>query len=146
MFNDFWLLDEGFSKREATGTVRDLVTRRFEAGGTIVVGPADTLGTAFSRMRAADVSQLPVVERGNVVGLIDESDVLNAVTSGAASFARPVGDAMVRDLVTTPASSPIATLADLFAQDRVAVVVEGEHFVGLVTRVDLINHLRLRAA
>ena len=146
MFNDFWLLDEGFSRREATGTVRDLVTRRFEAGGTIVVRPADTLGTAFSRMRAADVSQLPVVERGSVVGLIDESDVLNAVTNGAASFAQPVGDAMVRDLVTTSASSPIAALADLFAQDRVAVVVEGERFVGLVTRVDLINHLRLRAA
>ena len=78
MFNDFWMLDEGFAKRDATGTVRDLVTRRFDAGGTIVVGPADTLRTAFSRMRAADVSQLPVVDDGRVVGLIDESDILNA--------------------------------------------------------------------
>jgi cystathionine beta-synthase len=146
MFNDFWLLDEGFAARDATGTVRDLVTRRFDAGGTVVVSPADTLRTAFGRMRAADVSQLPVVDGGHVVGLIDESDILNALAGGAPSFARPVAEAMVRNLVVTPAVSPIAELAPLFAQDRVAIVVDGERFVGLVTRVDLINHLRLRAA
>lgn len=146
MFNDIWLIDEGFSKRDATGTVRDLVTRGFDSGGTIVVGPNDTLRTAFNRMRAADVSQLPVVEGGRVVGLIDESDILNVIATGTPSFARPVADAMVRDLVITPAASPIAALNELFEQDRVAIVVDGERFVGLVTRVDLINHLRLRTA
>ncbi|MCW2241249.1 cystathionine beta-synthase [Azospirillum canadense] len=144
MFNDFWLLDEGFTPRAHTGAVRDLVTRRFDSGGTITVSPADTLRTAFSRMRVADVSQLPVTDGGKLVGLLDESDILHAVVSG--SFDRPVREAMVRDLVTTPADAPIAALNPLFAQDRVAIVVEGDRFLGLVTRVDLINHLRLESA
>lgn len=145
MFNDFWLLDEGFAPRSHSGTVRDLVTRRFDAGGTITVSPDDTLQTAFSRMRAADVSQLPVLEDGRLAGLLDESDILHAVATGGGSFARLVRDAMVRDLVTTPADAPIAALYGLFAQDRVAIVVDGDRFLGLATRVDLINHLRLEA-
>ncbi len=144
MFNDFWLLDEGFTPRPHTGTVRDLVTRRVDSGGAIVVSPADRLGTAFSRMRAADVSQLPVLDGDRLVGLIDESDVLRAVAGGGpAPFDRPVREVMVRDLVTTPADAPVAALQPLFAQDRVAIVVEGGRFLGLATRVDLINHLRL---
>jgi Cysteine synthase len=149
MFNDFWLLDEGFTPRSHTGTVRDLVTRRFDSGGTITVSPTDTLRTAFSRMRAADVSQLPVTDGGRLVGLLDESDILHAVVSesgGKAAFDTPVREAMVRDLVTTPADAPLSALHPLFAQDRVAIVVEGDRFLGLVTRVDLINHLRLEGA
>ncbi len=145
MFDDFWLLDEGFAPRPHTATVRDLVTRRFDAGGTIVVSPNDTLRTACSRMRAADVSQLPVLDGGRLVGLIDESDILQSLAL-TGSFDKQVRDAMVRELVTTPADAPIAALHGLFAQDRVAIVVDGDRFLGLVTRVDLINHLRLEAA
>jgi cystathionine beta-synthase len=32
----------------------------------------------------------------------------------------------------------------IFAKDHVAVVEEGGRFLGLITRIDLINHLRRR--
>jgi cystathionine beta-synthase len=33
----------------------------------------------------------------------------------------------------------------VFDRDEVAVVLDGDEFMGLITRVDLINHLRLAA-
>ena len=39
-------------------------------------GPDDTLLTAYGRMRRGDVSQLPVLEDGKLIGIIDESDIL----------------------------------------------------------------------
>lgn len=146
VFNDFWLLEQGFVRRPERGTVSDLVTRRYDQGGTITVGPDDTLRTAYSRMRAADVSQLPVVEDGRIAGLIDESDLLRRLLADGDGdpFARPVSEAMVRQLQTLDAGAPIEALHPVFAADRVAIVTEGDRFLGLVTRVDLINHLRLR--
>ena len=76
MFNDYWMLDQGYIQRPQTGDIRDLITRRYDEGAVITVSPNDTLLTAFQRMRVADVSQVPVVENGKAVGILDESDLL----------------------------------------------------------------------
>jgi len=114
----------------------------------VVVRPDDNLRTVFARMRSADVSQLPVVdERAHVVGLVDESDVLAALLSSRGNaetvFARPVKDVMVERLETVSADAPIADLVPLFRKDYVAIVMEGDHFLGLATRLDLINYFRI---
>lgn len=145
VFNDFWLLEQGFLPRVRRGTVGDLVVRRHESGGTIYVGPEDTLKTAYARMRSADVSQLPVLDEGKLVGIVDESDLLTLVVAGRSSdpFGQPVYDAMTRALDTLQASDPIAALLPFFARDRVAVITEQGRFIGIVTRVDLLNHIHL---
>ncbi|MGH8772834.1 MAG: pyridoxal-phosphate dependent enzyme, partial [Burkholderiales bacterium] len=53
LYNDYWMLDQGLLKRSQYGDLRDLISRRFEEGGVVSVGPEDTLLTAFQRMRAA---------------------------------------------------------------------------------------------
>ena len=49
---------------------------------------------------------------------------------------------MVSDLETMPPSGEIGDIVELFKQDKVAIIAEGDTFYGLVTRIDLINHLR----
>ena len=61
MFDDLWMLDEGLSARPLAGDLTDLVTRRFAERAVVTVGPGDPLLVALNRMRASDVSQLPVV-------------------------------------------------------------------------------------
>jgi cystathionine beta-synthase len=148
-FNDFWVSAQGFTARDLHGDLRDLITKRYSEGGVITIGPSDTLLTAYNRMRSADISQLPVVDHGKLVGILDESDILTAVEGAdaerAAKFKTPVGDAMTRQVKTLQAHQPIDSLLRVFDRDEVAVVLDGEEFMGLITRVDLINHLRLAA-
>jgi len=84
---------------------------------------------------------------GHVVGLVDESDMLAAVltdTAGAShAFARPVKDVMVTRLETISGSAPIADLVPMFRRDHVAIVMDGEEFLGVATRLDLINYFRI---
>ncbi len=146
VYNDAFLAQEGWIERARSGTVRDLVINRHEEGGAIEVRPQDTLRTVFARMRAADVSQLPVVEQDSIVGLIDESDVLAALLAEgddpARGFERPVRDVMVTRLETIAADAQIRDLVPLFRKDYVAIVVDDGSFLGLVTRIDMINHFR----
>jgi cystathionine beta-synthase len=37
----------------------------------------------------------------------------------------------------------MGVLPSIFERNEVAIVVDGQKFVGLITRIDLINHLRL---
>jgi cystathionine beta-synthase len=148
VFNPTFLAQEGWSHPHRHGTVRDVVVSRVSEGTAIMVRPQDNLRTVFARMRSADVSQLPVVDpQGHVVGLVDESDVLAALLTdpeGANKvFARPVEDVMVTRLETISADAPIADLVPLFRKDYIAIVMDGDQFLGVATRLDLINYFRI---
>jgi cystathionine beta-synthase len=146
VFNDYWMIDQGFIKRETFGDLRDLVTRRYEEGATVTVAPEEPLTTAFARMRLYDVSQLPVVDAGRVVGLIDEWDLLLAVQADPSRFRNPVRTAMTQKIETVDRETPLATLMQTFDKGHVAIVMDGDRFYGLITRVDVLNHLRRLAA
>ena len=147
VYNDSWVAEQGLASRELHGDLRDLIARGSASGETVTVGPEDTLLTAYNRMRQADVSQLPVLDDGRLIGLIDESDLLEAVEDRRqdARFNQPVAAAMTAKLSTLQASEPLEALLPIFEKDQVAIVLDGHEFLGLITRIDLINYLR-RAA
>ena len=144
MYNDFWMTEQGFIHRPPHGDLSDLITHRYEAGEVISVGASDTLLTAFKRMRAADVSQVPVVdEKGRVMGILDESDLLVKVHRDPNRFNDEVRNAMTDRLETLPPTANIASLLGVFDRGRVAIVMDGDKFLGLITRSDLLAYLRL---
>jgi cystathionine beta-synthase len=145
VFSDAYLAQEGWT-RKSTGKVRDLVINPVGEGSAVFVRPEDNLRTVFARMRAADVSQLPVMRGDKLAGLVDESDVLAALAGAddrGSAFGRPVSDVMTTRLETIDADAPITDLVPFFKKDYVAIVMDGERFLGLVTRIDLINHFRI---
>ncbi|VTU18706.1 pyridoxal-phosphate dependent enzyme [Variovorax sp. RA8] len=142
VYNDQWMLDQGLLERERFGDLRDVVSRRFEDGSVISVGPEDTLLTAFQRMRLADVSQLPVLEGEQLAGVIDESDLLLSVHTDASRFRSSVKSAMTDLPETLPASASLAELEAVLDRGLVAMIADEAGFHGLITRTDLLNHLR----
>jgi cystathionine beta-synthase len=144
MYDDFWMAEQGFIHRPPHGDLSDLISHRYEAGEVITVGPDDSLLTAFKRMRDSDVSQLPVVDQnGRAMGILDESDVLVKVHRNPLHFNDPVKSAMTDKLETLSPTAKIKDLLDVFDRGRVAIVMEDDRFLGLVTRSDLLSYLRL---
>jgi cystathionine beta-synthase len=144
MYNDDWMLDNGFLERALHGDLRDLILRPYAQRGTVVVAPQDPLTIAWQRMKLYDVSQLPVMEDERIVGIVDESDVLLHVYGDEARFRDPVATAMVRKLDVVDVRAPVEALLPVFDRGHVAIVMDGERFLGLITRIDLLNYLRRR--
>lgn len=144
MFNDYWMLDNGFLEREPTGDLRDLINRPYAQHDTIIVRPHETLNTALQRMKLYDVSQLPVMDEDRIVGIVDESDILLSVYGNPCRFTCPVSEAMVKTLDVVQVGTPIEGLLPIFNRGHVAIVLDGERFLGLITRIDLLNFLRRR--
>ena len=146
LYNDYWMLDNGFLDRQPTGDLRDLIMRPYAQRDTVVASPADLLVTAYNRMKLYDVSQLPVLEGEKIVGIIDESDLLLHVYGDEKRFLDAVSTAMITSLQTLDVKSPIEDLLPVFERGRVVIVMDGERFLGLITRIDLLNYLRRRVA
>ncbi|UTY59926.1 cystathionine beta-synthase [Massilia sp. erpn] len=142
VYNDGWMVDQGLIQRPPTGDLRDLIGRRFDEGEVVSVSPSDTLLIAFNRMRAADLAQLPVLDNGKLVGIIDESDILLKVDNQAEQFTSPVGATMTARLETLQPGASLQALRSTLDRGLTAVVADSQHFYGLITRFDLLNHLR----
>ncbi|MGK5071180.1 pyridoxal-phosphate dependent enzyme [Janthinobacterium sp. RT4P48] len=142
VYNDGWMRDQGLLQRAVSGDLRDLIGRRYDEGDVVSVAPGDTLLTAFNRMRASDLAQLPVIDGGKLVGILDESDLLLHVSSDAAHFAGLVGATMTTQLETLAPSSGLPALRATLDRGLTAVVADADAFYGLITRFDLLNHLR----
>ena len=106
----------------------------------VCVGPRETLATARELMNAGGFHQLPVVDDGNLMGMVTDSELrhrgryLESTLVEAAMSCGPV--------VITPADS-VEVAAKLPIQNKVAAipVVENCQTVGIVTASDLLKAL-----
>src|SRR4029078_5619899 len=114
MYNDYWMLDNGFLERPSYGDLRDLILRPYSQRDTVVIGPSDALTVAYQRMKLYEISQLPVMVDDKIVGIVDESDVLLHIHADEARFRDPVSTAMISKLDMLDVKATIPALMQVF--------------------------------
>ena len=141
-FNNAWLHDNNLLETEKFGDLRDLINRRADKGEMISVSPTDTLLVAYNRMRASDVSQIPVIESDNLMGLLDEEDLLFTVSKDPEAFSNNVSSHMIEKLDILQFGASEDELLSVLSEGKVAIIYDNETFIGFITKVDLINYYR----
>jgi len=142
LFNDFWMEDQGFIEREKFGDLRDLVGRPHGERATVTVGPTDVLTTAHNRLRNAGFSQLPVMDEGALVGVVTEDAIIQFVYGKPELMAARVEDAMESAFIKLDRAESLNNLVAMLRVQPYAAIMNGEEFIGLITRSDVLNYLR----
>jgi len=142
LYNDFWLEDQGFITREMHDDLRDLVGRPHGERATITVGPGDVLTTAHNRLRNAGFSQLPVMDEGKLVGVVTEDTIIRFVFGKPELMNAAVKDAMQTEFIRLEKDASLNNLVAMLQVQPYAAVMDGDEFLGLITRSDVLNHLR----
>ncbi len=114
MFNDDWMRQQGLLTRPSSGDLTDFIALRHDEGATVTAAPQDSLAAVLARMRLYDISQLPVLENGRVVGIVDEWDLISHVRGDSARFSLPVKEAMTRNVEILDKHAPESTLYAIF--------------------------------
>ena len=142
MYNDHWMIDQGMIEHTRVGNLADLISRPHAQGETLIADPDEPLSQAWQRMRSNDVSQMPVLENGEIVGIIDEWDLLLSVHGEPQQFGMPVRAAMTRQVKTLPPETSLRDLLQVFNDDKIAVIADPQRFYGLITQSDLLAFWR----
>ncbi|MGP3590723.1 pyridoxal-phosphate dependent enzyme [Vagococcus sp. WN89Y] len=144
MFNDDWLRQQGLLSSPTQSDLTDFIALRHDEGATVTAAPDDSLAAVLARMRLYDISQLPVLENGQLVGIVDEWDLISHVQGDSQRFALPVKEAMTRNVETLDKHAPESALRDIFDRGLVAVIADKGQFIGLITRSDVLTTWRNR--
>jgi cystathionine beta-synthase len=122
--------------------LRDLVGRPHGEHATITVGPDDVLTTAHNRLRNAGFSQLPVMDGNKLIGIVTEDDIIRFAFGRPECFNEPVRRAMNATFLRVDKSTSINNLVAMLEVRSSAAVMDGDVFLGLITRADVLNYLR----
>ncbi len=141
IFSDEWMRDCGFlDEQPSLGTVDDILTDRHP--DVITADADDKVFKVIELMKTKDISQLPVIDNGNVIGVINESDLLNYMVTGSHRLVDPIRQVVIRDVHKVSRSTTLADVSEAFANGRnMALVVDNDQIAGIVTRIDLIDYL-----
>ena len=147
LYDDGWMADHGFL-RTAGATVGDLLRGR-DPGLPLLVHthPDETVRQAIEILREFEVSQMPVVKHeppvvlAEVIGAVSERELLQAAIADPAALDKPVGDVMGPKMPTIGIGEPIDLAISRLEQASAALVLDGGHPVGVITRSDVLGSL-----
>lgn len=142
-YSDEWMKDMGFLEEKGPGTVGDVIGGRKQK--LITTAKGEKIGAVIESMKKHGISQMPVLAAdGSSIGMIHEYDLLNGLIAGSYKLVDTI-DALITPLQgVVTADTSIPQLRQVFAQDNVAVVRDGQKIVAILTKIDLIEFLAER--
>jgi len=147
IFSDDWMREHGFLEKDA-GVVADLLAAKSasapQGDRVITATTADSVREVVTRMKSFNISQLPVVDDGRLVGLVSEVALLTYLLDGDHGADDPIGPLVEPAPPVVTPDAPVSELADLFGTANAVVVVSQGAVIGIVTKIDIIDHLARR--
>lgn len=155
VFDDNWMRENQFLESNWTEATVGTVLERKTSKDLILAHCSDPVGDVITKLKTADVSQLPVIgEREQLLGVITEVRLLNYLLGNTHEDATRVKieDAGVIDtnVPTLSLMTPVESVMSVFGTNKLALVTEdasgGEdkRVVGILTQIDLLDYLASR--
>lgn len=146
IFNDEWMRENGFLEEEKSlGTVRDLLGGR-PASSVVTASATAKVRDVIDTMKSHGISQLPVLENGKLRGMVQEVDLLRHLVQGHGTLDSTVANLTESDYATVTPSTKVELLQGVLNDAKIAIVLDRDQVVGVVTKIDLIDFLARRAA
>lgn len=141
MYDDFWMAQNGFIKLAPEQTTAgDVLSALNREDKLIYLLPDDSLQRAADVFREHGISQLPVLENGQMIGAVQEITIVHAQHRGVESRKVRLRDAMARPLPQVDAGVLLEEIYRLLLSGNSAVAVMRDgRLTGLITRADLME-------
>jgi cystathionine beta-synthase len=137
MYNEDWLRERGFLKDEKL-TARDIV-RKKERQEIVTIDCEKTVIEAINVIKSLNISQIPVTQKGMVIGKITESDILDALLENPSLKSQPIKSITTAPFPFVDLNTSIDKISSMINKDNIAVLVEDQGNMEIITQYDIIN-------
>jgi len=137
MYNDDWLRDRGFLK-DGKLTAHDIILKK-EPQEIVTIDCEKSVLEAINTIKSLNISQIPVTQKGMVIGKITESDILDALLENPSLKSQPIKNITTAPFPFVNLNTSIDRISAMINKDNIAVLVEDNGRIEIITQYDIIN-------
>lgn len=102
--------------------------------------PSEKLNIILNKLELFKIAGMPVVDKGKLVGMISQSDILKGLKTGTMGDIS-VADVMTVDVITVSPMESAVLVAKIMVEKHInrIPIIDNEKLVGIVTRGDIIK-------
>jgi cystathionine beta-synthase len=138
-------IENGFLERKVESTVGEMVKALGKASKIIYTESSSNVQDVIQKMQAEGISQLPVMQHGQIVGVISESHLLQPLLSQTVKSTDAISRWVDKGFSLIQDTDSIDKLVDCFTAGKIALVQKGQKIEHILTKIDLISFLSGRS-
>jgi predicted transcriptional regulator len=142
------LIDPGYSSvKKIFETLDSLQSTKLPVAKDIMqkqvisVNVKDTVKSVITKMRKDAISQLPVIDNNVIVGLVTESDLLDAIIDNSGKNLSTISEIMRDAPPTVAETASIKVVVHLLKFYSIVVVIDKGKPKGVITKADVLNKM-----
>ncbi|EKB49054.1 pyridoxal-phosphate dependent enzyme [Cecembia lonarensis] len=139
IYNDDWMRNHGFLEDKAYGTARDIIASRNGNYELVVSQKSDKVKDAIFLMNSKSVSQIPVMEEGQVIGSITDNKILSKIIDNPALKDASVSDVMEDSMKFVALDSTLDVLSSMVDKEKAVLVRDDQHQIHIITKHDILE-------
>lgn len=139
IYNDDWMRNHGFLEDKTYGTARDILSGRNGSYELTVVRKEDTVKEAIAIMNSKGVSQIPVLEKGNVIGSLTDSKLLSKLIDNPKLKDSQVSEVMEDAMKFVALDSTLDVLSSLVNKEKAVLVRDHLDQIHIITKHDILE-------
>ncbi|TAH04696.1 MAG: pyridoxal-phosphate dependent enzyme [Sphingobacteriales bacterium] len=138
MYNDDWLRERGFLEDEKL-TAKSILAKR-EPQEMVTIDNSKTVLEAINTMKSLNISQIPVMQQGMVIGKLTEGDILTALLEKPSIRSAKISSIQTSSFPFVDLNTSIDRISGLINKENSAVLVEDANGkIEIITQYDIIN-------
>ena len=139
VYNDEWMRNHGFLEDKTFSTARDIISQRSGSYSILSVQKTDSVRAAIGLMNKMSVSQIPVMENGEVVGSLTDNKLLARIIDNPTLKDAQVSDVMEDSMKFVALDSTLDVLSSMVEKEKAVLVRDTQHQIHIITKHDILE-------
>jgi cystathionine beta-synthase len=138
VYNDEWMRNHGFLEDRTFSTARDIIALRSNYS-LVATSKTDSVREAIGMMSSKSVSQIPVMENGEVVGSLTDNKLLARIIENPSLKDAQVADVMEASMKFVALDSTLDVLSSMVEKEKAVLVRDVQNQIHIITKHDILE-------
>ena len=139
VYNDDWMRNHGFLEDKSFGTARDIIASRISNYQLLVSHKGQKVREAIALMNSKSVSQIPVMDNGQVVGSLTDNKLLNKIIDRPDLKDANVSEVMEEPMKFVALGSTLDVLSSMVDKEKAVLVRDDFDQIHIITKHDILD-------
>ena len=147
IYNDDWMRENGYFDSSFNVLISEVLEALGKEKQNIVtIDDHVTVGDAVRIMEEEGISQLPVLSKGQVVGVVEENKILRPIFEGKLNLNDSISVAYTNNFKTIDIHEMLSSVTSNLVKKQIVLITDHQKIVNILTDIDILKFISARSS